>query len=401
MSPPPTLPDGYELRESRPADLDELSALLTARGDAFDAQDLRLVVRDAGHDACAVVTHEGRVVSTATLLDETVTVRGPRGAAVTLPAGQVELVATDRAHEGRGLVRALMGWAHDRSRRRGHLVQVMLGISYFYRQFGYEYAMPQPRWLAVRERPDPPADVTVREATPADVPAMDALQRHPTADVVMPHSARCWQWLLERDGSRQLVAERGGEIVGAGRVLPPHEDPHLGELAVADEAAAVALVAHEWRSGLQVQQRLGTVGADAIAPLVAPADHERWWYYARVPDFAELLRALAPVLSARLLDAGLTDERELVISSFRSHVRLALGPDGVRGVTAGGAMQSVAAVKGSAVPPDAVAQLLLGPHGAVGLAERLPDCYLQTNRDVMAALFPPVHADVLCYYLAG
>ena len=72
-----------------------------------------------------------RVVSTATLLDETLWVRHPAGL-VELPAGQVELVATDRAYEGRGLVRALMGWAHERSRARGHLVQVMIGIPYFF-----------------------------------------------------------------------------------------------------------------------------------------------------------------------------------------------------------------------------------------------------------------------------
>lgn len=31
---------------------------------------------------------------------------------------------------------------------------------------------------------------------------------------------------------------------------------------------------------------------------------------------------------------------------------------------------------GSGVPPDALASLLLGPYGAIGLAERLPDCHL-------------------------
>ncbi|MGH8774310.1 MAG: GNAT family N-acetyltransferase [Jiangellaceae bacterium] len=63
-------------------------------------------------------------------LDETVFLGG-----VEIPAGQVELVATDVEYEGRGLVRALMGWAHERSAERGQLVEVMIGIPYFYRLF--------------------------------------------------------------------------------------------------------------------------------------------------------------------------------------------------------------------------------------------------------------------------
>src|SRR6478752_6206106 len=99
-----TMPGGLELRTARPSDLDQIGTLV--------------VEGELGWDACAVVVDGDRVVSTATLLDETVRVGD-----VVLPAGQVELVATDTAYEGRGLVRALMVWAHDRSRDRGHLLQ--------------------------------------------------------------------------------------------------------------------------------------------------------------------------------------------------------------------------------------------------------------------------------------
>jgi hypothetical protein len=102
------------LRQARPTDLEQLAELLAERGDDADALDHRLVVSDpdAGWPACAVVVDGDRVVSTATLLDEEVRLGG-----VTLPAGQVELVATHRDYEGRGLVRALMSW--PRARRCG------------------------------------------------------------------------------------------------------------------------------------------------------------------------------------------------------------------------------------------------------------------------------------------
>ncbi|MET9661367.1 GNAT family N-acetyltransferase [Streptomyces sp. NPDC006510] len=152
-SEPLPLADGLVLRAARPADLDQIGALLARRGDPADALDHRLVVTDpdAGWSACAVVVDGDRVVSTATLLDEEVRIGGVR-----LPAGQVELVATDREYEGRGLVRALMRWAHDRSAARGHVIQALIGIPYFYRLFGYEYAIDIPPALTMRTAGEQP-----------------------------------------------------------------------------------------------------------------------------------------------------------------------------------------------------------------------------------------------------
>ena len=149
-SSPVPLADGLVLREARPGDIEQIGALLAERGEPDDTLDHRLVVTDpdAGWPACAVVVDGDRVVSTATLLDEEI-----RVADVRLPAGQVELVATDREYEGRGLVRELMRWAHDRSAARGHVVQAMIGIPYFYRLFGYEYAIDIPPVRAVRTVP--------------------------------------------------------------------------------------------------------------------------------------------------------------------------------------------------------------------------------------------------------
>ncbi len=166
---PEPRPDGLELRTARPADLDQIGELLARRGDEHDALDHRLVVEDPdeGWRSCAVVVDGDRVVSTATLLDETL-----RLGDVVLPAGQVELVATDEAYEGRGLVRALMAWAHAESARRGHLVQEMVGIPYFYRLFGYEYAIRQPHPRRLGALPPAGPGDTVRPARPDDVGAL-------------------------------------------------------------------------------------------------------------------------------------------------------------------------------------------------------------------------------------
>lgn len=163
------LPGGLVLRGAQPADLDQIATLLAERGDRADAVDHRLVVDDqeAGWESCAVVADGDRIVSTATLLNEMLVLND-----VPIPAGQVELVATDREYEGRGLVRALMNWAHERSAARGHLAQVMIGIPYFYRQFGYQYAIKMPRARAVSTVPVRPDGFSVRPAGVDDIPSI-------------------------------------------------------------------------------------------------------------------------------------------------------------------------------------------------------------------------------------
>lgn len=389
------LPGGLLLRAARPADLDQIGALLADRGDAADPEDHRLVVEDpgGGFDACGVVVDGDKVVSTATLLDETVVLGG-----LPIPAGQVELVATDRAYEGRGLVRALMGWAHDRSARRGHLMQVMIGIPYFYRQFGYQYAIPISQGRSVRTVPAMPDGCTVRTAGPDDIRVMtglqDAVQRR--FDLSMPHSPTCWRALVARSGSTQLVVERAGQVIGTGRVTPPDEGVVLGEVAVSAPAAVAALLAHaaELADGKQfaAKDRDGLLADHLEAPDPDAHDH-----YVRVPDVVALLDHLRPVLSARLAhDDGADD---VIVSFFRSHVRLRRAAGAVTEIVAGGPMQGPASHGGAGVAPDLIGPLLFGPHGIAGLAARHADVYPGPNADLMRALFPPVTADLLTFYL--
>ena len=246
MPPAPVgLPGGLVLRTAEPADLGQIGALLAERGDAADAEDLELVVndQDAGWGAVAVVVDGDRIVSTATLLDETVTLGG-----IELPAGQVELVATDRGYEGRGLVRALMGWCHTRSTALGQVVNVMVGIPYFYRQFGYEYAVPIGRDRPLRELPQGAGEgFSVRRATAADLAALAALEAAEQAgfDLTMPHSAACWRWLVARSGTHEWVVEDpAGSVVASGRTTPPDEGVRLAEVASHSAAGALALAAH-------------------------------------------------------------------------------------------------------------------------------------------------------------
>ncbi|MGN6793188.1 MAG: GNAT family N-acetyltransferase [Streptosporangiaceae bacterium] len=398
------LPEGLVLRTARPSDLDRIAALLSDRGEPADAVDHRLVVEDAdaGWDSCAVVVAGERIVSTATLLDETLVLGD-----VPIPAGQVELVATDREYEGRGLVRALMHWAHERSASRGHLIQVMIGVPYFYRQFGYQYAITLPQSRAVLEVPPTDGEHMARGAGVADIGAMTVLQdlAQRAYDVRMPHSPACWRWLVARDGTSQLIVERAGLPVATGRITPPEDhEVVLGEIAAVDPAAAFALLAHAGShvgvNELKVIGRGGYPAGDALEKCLELPPRQAAQYYVRVPNVTALLEHLRPVLSARLAVSEFAEQAgEVVVSFFRHHVRMAYKNGDVGKPRPGGTMQAPASVGGAGVAPDQAGSLLFGSHGIAGLAERHADVYLGPNEALMQALFPPVRADLLTFYL--
>ena len=394
------LPGGLLLRTCRPEDLEQVGALLAERGDPTDAEDQRLVAEDpdTGLDATAVVVDGDRVVSTATLLAESVRIED-----VVVPAGQLELVATDRDHEGRGLVRALVQWAHERSAARGDLVQVMIGIPYFYRLFGYEYAVDIPRARPVRDLPAPVAGL--RPATVADLPALARLQdaAQAGADVAMPHPAERLRWLVAHEATTTWVLERDGEVVASVRVPEPDDEVLLAEPTAVDPAAAEALLAGAAALAgsrpLQVTDRPASVPGAAWADRLGPGSELAEQYYVRVPDPGALLEALRPVLSRRFVASGVERERDVVVSTFGASWHLPVTDDGLGPVRPGGRLQGPGSIGGAGVAPDQLGALLLGPHGMHALARRRPDVYPGRDPELYEALFPPLRADLLTYYL--
>jgi hypothetical protein len=81
-------------------------------------------------------TSTGRIVSTLCLIPQTWTYEG-----IEFGVGRPELVSTLPEFRKRGLVRIQMEEVHKWSEERGHLAQIITGIPYFYRQFGYDMAL--------------------------------------------------------------------------------------------------------------------------------------------------------------------------------------------------------------------------------------------------------------------
>jgi hypothetical protein len=81
-------------------------------------------------------TQTGQIVSSMCLIPQTWTFDG-----IPFAVGRPEAVGTDPSYRRRGLVRTQFDVLHAKSEAAGHLAQGITGIPWYYRQFGYEYAI--------------------------------------------------------------------------------------------------------------------------------------------------------------------------------------------------------------------------------------------------------------------
>ncbi|KAG0282031.1 hypothetical protein BGZ96_000897 [Linnemannia gamsii] len=155
--------------------------------------------------------------------------------------GKPELIATEPSYRSKGLVRRLMfEMIHPASDAKGHILQLIPGIHYFYRQFGYEYGLAQLPSIKVDSNDITPLSPTaaqerylLRLATQADIPFLIRLTQNPN-QYLQPHDAAVgtrytpdyWQYIvhdsfLDRqnrfDNDRQtfiITDGEGGKEVG-------------------------------------------------------------------------------------------------------------------------------------------------------------------------------------------
>src|ERR1700730_11331347 len=128
--------------------------------------------------------------------------------------GQPEFVATHPDYRNRGLIRMLFDMLHTRSEAEGHLVQAITGISYFYRQFGYEYALElegrRVTYLSLipKAQESTPEPYSLRAATTEDIALlMELYNRQRSASMV-------WSIASERFWRYHIAEEKDPTVVG-------------------------------------------------------------------------------------------------------------------------------------------------------------------------------------------
>lgn len=342
----------------------------------------------------------GAAVSTLMLIPWTLYYDG-----IPLPAGELAIVGTLEPYRRRGLIRAQVDYFRSRLHERGCLISHIQGIPCYYRQFGYEYAIPLEGGLRLSGRELPPAPaqaIPLRRATEDDIPLLGELHRRAAQDLGIHAGRSLEEWRYQLHYAKGT--ETGGEtwlIQGEGATwgyfrLPDH---HFGdELAVSEVSRLSydqALGALHWLVALATGRKLPGVRlnlpADTTIMRAARSfgahDLGTYAWQIRLPDAPALLRAIGPALERRIAAspfAGLT--RQLQLGFYRDSVTLDFAAGALASVTASGPCDG-----GANFPPQAFVQLVLGYKTLDELHSRYPDVGVSpAARLLISTLFPPM-----------
>lgn len=349
--------------------------------------------------------------------------------------GRPEFVATDAGYRNRGLIRAIFAALHERSAALGEMVQGITGIPYFYRQFGYEYALDLEggRGVLPATVPALPAAETeaylLRDATAADLPLIRALYDRDRATCAVSATVpeEYWRYVLipvgtlmapasefNRQWRLRVIVDRAGEACGFVRTgtMLWGETYYLWDLAVREgvtlRAAALATLRALVAEGPTVERATHAIGqtdtrfkrimlnlgrehplyaalGEEIAPIVSPP----YAWYVRVPDLPGFLTLLAPALERRLAASPL--------AAYGGEIRLDFFRGGLHLTFEAGQLVAVAPwlrpIWGerpqASFPPLVFLQLLFGHRSLAELRDAFPDVRASGETDaLLEALFP-------------
>lgn len=367
-------------------------------------------------DFTVVVDKTGRVVSTLCLIPQTWAL-----ADIPFGAGQVELVATHPDYRRQGLVRMQMDAIHARSTALGHLAQVIIGIPWYYRQFGYEMAVDMHGGrLFHYDRPGNHKKVNeelfrLRPATREDIPHLAALyQIHCQAGLVScRRNQKQWAFTLTADygpdapfnQTFQIVENLAGDIVGYcayvlwGKILA------IQELAVRPGVSLRAVSLFLTRALFTERESLNKnretklsllafyLGAAHPAYTALGRQLEQrsrpYGLYVRVPDLPAFLRHITPMLERRLASSVLAGHSgRLRLSLLREHIQLSFTNGNITGIDQ---YTATSMDEGDAVFPDLTfLQMVFGRATLLELNRAYADCYPKNVEAeiLLAILFP-------------
>ncbi len=367
-------------------------------------------------------TTTGKIVSSLCEIPQTWSYGG-----IPFSCGRIEHVGTDPEYRRRGLVRAQMDVIHALSESNGELVQSITGIPWYYRQFGYEYALDLYHGRTVpvsAPSADSAAQYRVRPLTDAHHAFVRAVYDH--AARRQPYSVvrsdAHWQWEFSGRTSGSAVRDEWLIIEGpdeqpVGFILhhKPRDSsgsdpwilvvtqcalaPGVSSLNVMPELlpSLYRYVAALRKSDSRQESKGGVINfmlgrenpVYAGLPSKAATSQSGYAWYLRVPDLAAFLRHVRPALERHLLGTpaeGYTGT--LTLDFFRSGLRLEFKQGRIREICA---LHAKDVTSSDAEFPDLTfLQLLGGRRTCDQLKESYPDCIATpTAQALLTALFPP------------
>ncbi|HVF98291.1 MAG TPA: GNAT family N-acetyltransferase [Chloroflexia bacterium] len=381
--------------------------LMSGRHPTFPPSDF-LVVED---------TVKGQIASSMSLISQVWSYGG-----VPFKVGQPELVSTHPDYRRKGLVRKQFDVVHRWSAERGELAQTITGIPWYYRQFGYELAIPSgggragytPHVPPLKE--GAPEPYNVRPAAEADIPFLSQMLEQMSRRYLITVVKDEQQLRYEMYGRNEDTAVRKvlcvietADAGPVGMLLHDHETQGTRIAAYAYEvkpgvswaAVTPSVVRYLAATGREYAQKkegdwntymfsLGTEHpAYAALPDRLPRVIKPYAWYVRVPDIAAFVRHVAPAIEQRIPGSAVEGHTgEVRLNFYRDG--LLLGFEGGK-IARAEAWRSARTEEGDAGFPNLTfLQLLFGFRSLEDLEYAFPDCWVRGDevRALLNTIFP-------------
>lgn len=372
-----------------------------------------------GPSDCTVVedAREKRIVSSIILIPQTWTYDG-----IPFLVGRPELVATHPDYRHRGLVRAQIEVMHQWSAERGHLVQAITGIPWFYRQFGYEMCVDLDcgrysyrRNIAVLKT-DETEPFRLRPATDQDLERIARLYADGTRRslVAAVRDRSVWEYELSgrRDGSMprmafKIVETAAGEAAGfvaigeyiyrgmlpvAAFELEPRipwqrATPSVLRALMADADVCAAKRGEAAPEGLRLYLDKPHPAFETV-PTAFPEPFGGYAFYMRVPDLPAFLTRIQGVLNKRLAESPFSGQSgEVKLNFYRSGLMMRIDDGRISDVQC---WQPPNCHSGDAQYPDLTfLSVLFGHRTTKELNATRADCFaIPSSEPLLNTLFP-------------
>jgi predicted acetyltransferase len=355
------------------------------------------------------VQHRGRMVAALCLIPSEWSIGGIR-----LRVAELGCVATLPEYRLRGLQRNLMAEYNKRVLEQGYDMSAIEGIPYFYRQFGYEYALPLDEQARIRldEIPEYSPACTIRPFTDQDVSkAMELLERSQRKFYV--HSVRDeGTWKMQQ--KTQMVAEyefegycveQEGQMTAYFRTSqnPETKELFLREITDVNASAAHSIMGFLKKKAVQsgLENLILTISHHELFAkhLAATAHKGKLQPYAwqiSVGDYLNMLRKMKTLLEERLRTSEHNDlTAKLDFNFFRYTVRLTIESGVIKDV------QRLEECEDKAMRfnPTVFQQLLLGYRSREELELTYPDFIVRpSHRPLIDILFPKLPSYIHTVY---
>lgn len=308
--------------------------------DAYDTEAVAVWTRDLllkdhptfGKGDYTIVedTTTGEIVSSMNTISQTWTYEG-----IPFKVGRPELVGTDARYRNKGLVREQFRVVHAWSSERGELVQVITGIPFYYRQFGYEMGLElgggrvgfAPHVPRLKEGEAEP--FRVRPALEADIPWLVKMYQREARRSMISSVMDEPLFRHEMEKSRENVNRVDLRVIETPEGRPVGYLAHPGftwwgevvslmayryALDEGESYAAVtpSVIRYLWQTGGEYARERGrevngfgfSLGTEhpvyQAAASQLPVERKPYAFYVRVADLPAFLRHIAPALEVRL-----------------------------------------------------------------------------------------------------